>query len=192
MSKEITIDTKVVEVIADKKNMYLLKYLDKYEYRYDALLKRIKAGRLSTRDCCTKARIPEATFYKILEIYDGIMKYCDDNDIDWERTNYYNFLEKVGIIKDAYIDGTDERLKRIEKMGEDLVEDGKLVRKGDIKADQFILSYARRNEFKKEQDEVALNKSTGINIVFNFSADEFKNASVISQENLEKFKLNKK
>lgn len=190
MSK-IIIPQSFISTITDKKYMYILNYPMKYKDRISILISRFKVAFGSIGDCCDMAKIPQATYNKIMEFGESLMGYCDQNGIDWEETDYSDFLEHVQMLKEAFILGTELRLKNIELHGKDVYDnDGKITKKGTIEADKFILSYSRRSQFKKEEDDVKEHKSNGINIVFNLTADQFKEASIESQKNLEKFKLN--
>lgn len=187
----IIIPATTISSIVDKKDMYVLNYPKKYKDRISRLISRFKINYGSIGDCCGKAMIPQATYNRMMEFGDKLFEYCDQNEIDWTKTDYYEFLEAVQMIKEAFIDGTEMRLKNIEQHGKDVYDnEGKLTKKGTIEADKFILSYSRRNEFKKEEEQQQQQKSTGINIVFNLSSDKFKDAIIVSQQNLEKFKQN--
>lgn len=156
--KLIELNKNDIAAIIPPKDNYMVGYADRHPQRFTKLCKLLEETSLSKEECCRLSKIPKQTMYSIMKYAEGVYNYCEENGINYEDTKYFSLINTWMLIDEAYMNGTKNKINRISSAAEDVFdtdENGKkvLVRKGDWKADAFILSYARRNEFKEQEQQ---------------------------------------
>jgi hypothetical protein len=170
MNNLIKIDEKILNTMIPKRDYHLLKYTSKYPKRLERMENLLRDGELSQSQCCKYANFPSTTYFLILKYAELIFNYCEENNIDYENSEYYEIIKAWKILDKAYIDGQIKGMRIISEAAKDrfsVDENGKefLVKKGDWKAQAFLLKYSRKNEFGDvEDDSNSGNSGVTINI----------------------------
>jgi hypothetical protein len=185
----LIIHKEAIDKILPHRDRGLLKYSIKYPKRFETLEQLLKDGELSQSQCCKYSGFPSTQYFLIMKYGEMLLNFFEDQDIDYTNTEYYNIIRNYILLDKAYIDGQVKGMKVISEAAKDRIatdENGKefLVKKGDWKAQAFLLKYSRKNEFSDIQEDGSSSQAgvtINIDIPKSFNLDEI---ALMSQKNL--------
>ncbi len=189
MNNIIKIEEKTLNNIIPKRDQHLLKYSSKYAKRIERMEKLLNDGELSQSQACKYSGFPSTNYFLIMKYGEALLNYCEENGIDYENSDYFEIIKTYQLLDKAYIDGQVKGMKIISEAAKDrfsVDENGKefLVKKGDWKAQAFLLKYSRKNEFGDVQEDSS-NNNAGITINIDIPKEyNLKDIALKSQQNL--------
>ena len=106
-----------------------LTYFAKRDEQFKILLRKLRAGSLSDKECCKAAGIPRSAFYGVTKYGEMLFNYIDENDIN----EIINTIYCIGYNNTYYIQNFLEtssnigNIKKSRSLDKSLIDNSKLV-----------------------------------------------------------------